>query len=83
MPGSTPEPLNNFKVERKSPVGEMVGEVVGEVGVGVWWLRDGRVGGKKLLYGRGGEGEGGRVDIGVRWLHVACLCYSRSQHSSQ
>ena len=58
VPGSTPEPLNNFKVERKSPVGEMVGEVVGEVGVGVWWLRDGRVGGKKLLYGRGEEGRG-------------------------
>ena len=58
MPGSTPEPLNNFKVERKSSVGEMGGEREGgeggRGGVGVWWLRDRRVGGKEetvICYG--------------------------------
>ena len=45
------------------------------VGVGVWWLRDGRVGGKKLLYGKGEEGrgrEGGRE--GGHWSMLVTCC---------
>ena len=61
VPGSTPEPLNNFKVERKSSVGEGGlgglgkggGEGSGRVGRQVLGLGEGR--------GRGGGvGEGGR-----------------------